>query len=120
MLIMAKGRRFARRPAGHKTVGALVDLPLDVPLKGAFVELSVLERRDQGGDRASKGRYWHVSKLLRPNMLRSDVLQGRRTIGSEGLGGKAWKALPIGLDLTLCGLTGPRASQAIKRDDPRP
>jgi len=81
---MAEGRRFAGRPARHKTVGALIDLPIHMPLKGALVELSVVERRDQGGDRASKGRDWHVSKLLRPNSLRSDALQGRRTIGSEG------------------------------------
>ena len=52
VLVMAERRRFARGPARHEPVRALVDLPLDELLERRRIELAVLERGDQGRERA--------------------------------------------------------------------
>ena len=49
---------------GHEPVRSLADLPLDKGLEGLFVELAVLEGRNQSRDRALKRRHGHGAALL--------------------------------------------------------
>ena len=52
VLVMAEGRRFAGRAAGHQAVGALVDLPVDEVSESLLVDRAVVERRDQRDERS--------------------------------------------------------------------
>ena len=57
MLAMRQRRILAGRSAGHEEVGSFVDLKIDEPLEGRFVERSIgFERRDQ--------RHADTAKLL--------------------------------------------------------
>lgn len=52
VFVMAEGRRFASRAAGHEAVAAFRNLPINESLEGRFVEFSILERRYQRRKRA--------------------------------------------------------------------
>ena len=56
---MGKGGAFAGGADGHHTVDAGRDLTLDEPDEGFFVDLAILERRNQGGNGAANRRLWH-------------------------------------------------------------
>src|SRR5262249_27573918 len=63
VLVVTQRGRFAGRPARHKPVRALVDLPLDELAERGHVDFAVLEPGDQGRNRAFEGGD-RQSKLL--------------------------------------------------------
>ena len=56
MLVVRQRRAFAGGADRHQAVGALGDLPVDQVAERFLVDGTVLERRDQRGERASKAR----------------------------------------------------------------
>ena len=52
MLVMGQGRRFAGGATGNQAVGAFGDLPRDQLAESGLVQLAVLHRGDESGNRA--------------------------------------------------------------------
>ncbi|GGE45562.1 hypothetical protein GCM10011360_35940 [Primorskyibacter flagellatus] len=54
MFAQGQGRRFTCGADGDKAVRALFDMPVDKFLEALKIQLAVLERRDEGGQRPVK------------------------------------------------------------------